>query len=398
MPELCVSPELEVTRAKVRILIVDNEPSIGRLLADKLRPQGFDCAGCRSGQEALNLLDLHKFDAILSDFHMPSMNGLELMRLVRERDPQLAFMLITAVDDARVAIQAMREGSDDYLLKPLDLSAVLVSVKRMLERRKLRIELENYRSHLEEIVEQRTEELRMALRQVGRTYDETLEALASAMDLRDNTTAGHSRRVMAYCVEIAKALGCNEEELRTIARGALLHDIGKIGIADAILAKPSSLTYEERATMETHVRIGYTLLSRVAFLASAAEIILAHHERFDGNGYPRQLAGREIPLGARIFAVADALDAMTSDRPYRAALPFAAAREEILRESGKQFDPRVVSTFLRIDENVWKNIREGKLTPPPDEASTRVTLASYGQRNPQMLTARITGESLPASF
>jgi len=243
----------------------------------------------------------------------------------------------------------------------------LVSINRMLEKRKLRVELENYRLHLEEIVEQRTEELRLALRRIGQTYDETLQALAGAMDLRDNATAGHSRRVMAYCIEIATATGCDAEELKTIARGALLHDIGKIGIPDAILAKPSSLTYSERLRMETHVMIGYTLLNRVAFLSPAAQIVLAHHERFDGRGYPQQLAGTEIPLGARIFAIADTLDAMTSDRPYRRALPYAAAREEIVRESGKQFDPRVVDTFLRIEETVWEDIREGRL----DEALGR---------------------------
>jgi HD-GYP domain-containing protein (c-di-GMP phosphodiesterase class II) len=156
---------------------------------------------------------------------------------------------------------------------------------------------------------------------------------------------------------MAKGLGCSEEQLKQIARGAYLHDIGKIGTPDAILLKPGKLTVEEKAIMETHVRIGYNLVSRIAFLTGAAEIVLTHQERYDGTGYPQGLIGKEIPLGARIFAVADTLDAMTSDRPYRRALPSSAAREEIIRESGQQFDPEVVQVFRSLPEEAWENIR-----------------------------------------
>ena len=175
--------------------------------------------------------------------------------------------------------------------------------------------------------------------------------------MRDNETGGHSQRVTRYSLEIAKALHCNEEELKYIALGAFLHDFGKIGIPDAILLKPGKLTAEETEIMRQHVNIGYDMVKGISFLSGAAEILLAHQEYYDGTGYPRGLKGGQIPLGARIFSVADTLDAMTSDRPYRAALSFQAAREEIVRCSGSQFDPDVVQAFLGISEQAWQRIR-----------------------------------------
>jgi putative nucleotidyltransferase with HDIG domain len=260
----------------------------------------------------------------------------------------------------------------------------------VLERKKLEAELENYRLHLEEIVEQRTSQLHRAKSYIELTYDETLQALAAALDLRDNDTAGHSRRVMEYTVRIAKAVGCTKVQLSNIARGALLHDIGKIGMPDAILRKPGPLTDKERSVMETHVEVGYSLLNHIGFLAGAAEIVLAHHERFDGAGYPQGLRGSEIPLGARIFSVADTLDAITSDRPYRLARTFAVAREEINRESGKQFDPDVVSAFMAIDQGIWPQLRSKKhvvrslgmvrwkVVPPPAQGDHALQLLEAG--------------------
>ncbi len=188
------------------------------------------------------------------------------------------------------------------------------------------------------------------------TCDELIEVLAKTLDLRDNDTAGHSGRVRRYSEEIAKALGCSAEVMKYFARAASLHDVGKIAIPDAILRKHGKLSPEEWRVMETHVWVGFSLLRRIHFLAEVAEIVLAHHERFDGKGYPRGLKGDEIPLGARIFAVSDTLDAMTSDRPYRRALPFAHARQEIVSESGHQFDSKVVEAFLAIPEAVFQQV------------------------------------------
>ncbi len=195
---------------------------------------------------------------------------------------------------------------------------------------------------------------------ISTAYNELLAVLGIALDFRDNETAGHSRRVVRYCQEIARALGCDEQELEQINRGAYLHDLGKIAIPDAILFKKGKLSQEEWNVMRTHAWIGHNLINRISLLASAAEMLLTHHERFDGSGYPRGLKGDEIPLGSRIFAVADSLDAMTSDRPYRKALPFATACEEIVRESGRQFDPNVVKAFLSIPEGLLREVILGE--------------------------------------
>jgi len=346
-----------------QILIVDDEQGIRRYLSYGLGLAGFDCRDASGGSEGLELLETQPFDAVISDLRMPGTSGLEPLKGVREKHPRVAFLMATAVDEARVGIQAMKAGADDYLVKPFQLEVVLTALNRAIEKKRLEREVENYRQRLERMVDQRTRKLRVANKRTEQTYDETLEGLSATLDLRDNETAGHSRRVTRYCLEIAKALGCSSKQLKTIARSALLHDIGKIGIPDAILLKPGKLTEEERAVMETHVRIGYELVSSIAFLAGSAEIVLTHHERYDGRGYPQGLVGDEIPLSARIFAVADTLDAMTSDRPYRRALPYSAAREEITRESERQFDPKVVKGFLAIPEEVLEAIRLGVADP-----------------------------------
>ena len=340
-----------------RILIVDDEQGIRRLLSYGLGLEGFDCSDASGGSEGLKLLETQPFSAVISDLRMPGTSGLELLKGIREKHPQVAFLMATAVDDVRVGVEAMKAGADDYLVKPFQIEAVLTALNGAIEKKRLEREVENYRQRLERMVDQGTRQLRGASERIEETYDHMLEGLSATLDLRDSETAGHSRRVTRYCLEIAEALGYSSEQLKSIARGAGLHDIGKIGIRDAILLKPGKLTEEERAIMETHVRIGYELVSPIAFLAASAEIVLTHHERYDGRGYPQGLVGDEIPLSARIFAVADTLDAMTSDRPYRRARPYSAAREEIIRESGRQFDPKVVNGFLAIPEEVLEAIR-----------------------------------------
>jgi putative nucleotidyltransferase with HDIG domain len=358
---------MEKQNGRSRVLIVDDEPAVRDLLGDKLEGNGFNCRGCSSAQQALERLEQEKYDAVISDLKMPGMSGLDLLKEAAHRYPHMAFLMATGEGDVRVGVEAMKDGADDYLVKPFNLDGVVGSVQRAIEKKRMEAELEKYRSQLEDMVELRTQQLKTAMHRIEQTYDDTLEALGAALDLRDTETAGHSRRVSLYCLEIARAMGCNSEQLKTIVRGAYLHDIGKIGIPDSILLKEGKLTLEETAVMQTHVRIGYEVISRIPFLAAAAEIVLSHQERYDGTGYPQGLMAEEIPLGARIFAVSDTMDAMTSDRPYRKALPFSAAREEISRESGRQFDPDVVRVFLAFPEETWGKIRNdvGRLRGGP---------------------------------
>lgn len=342
-----------------RILIVDDEAAIRQVLVEMLAPRGFEARGCSSAEEALELLQREPFDLVISDLHMPAMSGVELLEKVKDQHPGVAFLMATGVADVRVGIEAMRKGASDYLVKPIGLDSLASSVERALKLKRMEVELANYRRKLERMVEQRTLQLQAAMRRIELTYDETLEALSAALDLRDTETAGHSQRVTRYCLELAQRCGCTPDQMKQLRRGAYLHDIGKIGIPDSILLKEGKLTPEETAVMQGHVRIGYDVVCRIAFLAGAAEIVLTHQECWDGTGYPQGLAAHEIPVGARIFSIADTLDAMTSDRPYRRALELSVAREEISREAGRQFDPDIVRVFLAVPDDVWIAIRLG---------------------------------------
>ena len=346
----------------VRVLIVDDDLALRTILSVMLTQSAFVCRTAASGEEALRLLENQPTDVVISDLRMPGISGMDLLVEVRERYPRLAFLMVTGEDETRVGVRAMQLGADDYLLKPFDADVALGSLYRALQKKKLEREVQEYRLHLEEMVSERTQQLRTALQQTERSYEDTLEALGAAIDLRDSPTAGHSRRVFLYSMELAKSIGGLEQEIRSIAMGAWLHDIGKLATPDRVLLKPGPLTDSEWEIMRRHARIGYDLVKSISFLAGAAEIVLTHHERFDGSGYPQKMKGDEIPFGARIFAVADTLDAMTSDRPYRAALPLQAARDVIERGSGTLFDPLVAAAFLRVPGETWETIAKQTVT------------------------------------
>ncbi len=344
-------------RKAARILVVDDEPHVRIMIGATLESQGYDVQLAAGSREALEMVGRRTYDLVLTDIVMQDGNGIVLLERIHQHHAHLPVVMVTAVHDIGVAIDSMRRGAYDYLLKPFERDALLSTVHRALDHRQAVEESQHYRQSLEEEVRARTELLRQAVEDLEHSYDVTLEALGDALDLKDSETEGHSKRVTAYTIALARAIGITAGEIKMIARGAFLHDIGKMAIPDEILRKPGKLTAEEQSVMREHCSRGYAMLRKIPFLSEAAEIVYTHQEHHDGTGYPSELRGTDIPIGSRIFAVADALDAITSDRPYRKARSFDAARQEILRCSGTQFDPTVVEAFLKIPNELWHELR-----------------------------------------
>lgn len=358
--------------ATPNILVVDDQETITELLDEFLRSQGYECVTASSAPQALHRFEEQPFDVMFCDIQMPEMTGLDLLRTVKERGYDTTVVMVSALHDTRRAIDALRCGAYDYIVKPFQLDEVDFSLQRVLEHRRLVKENRLYQSNLENLVSERTQQLQLVnadLRDTGqrlsdtvdelyRTYRSTLGALAAALDLRDNETKGHSERVVAYSLRLGRQLGLSQEDLLGLEQGALLHDIGKIGVRDAVLLKPAKLTAEEWVEMRQHTTYGVQILKGVEFLRAAVPVVGQHHEFFDGSGYPAGLSGEEIHIFARIFSVADTLDAMTSNRPYRKMLSFEAAATEVQRCSGWQYDPRVVQAFLQVPLSEWKEIKE----------------------------------------
>jgi len=344
-------------RRSARILVIDDEAHVRSMMGSTLERQGYDVQLASSGYEALQILDQNAFDLVLADILMQDVNGIAVLDHLHAQQPQLPVVMVSAVHDISVVIDAMRRGAYDYVLKPFEHEHLVNTVERALDHRRALQDTHNYQQNLEQVVRARTEMLRLAMENLEHSYDVTLEALGDALDLKDSETEGHSKRVTAYTIALARAIGIAPAEVKVIARGAFLHDIGKMAIPDEILRKPGKLSTEEQEIMREHCTRGYHILRKIPFLAGAAEIVFSHQEHYDGSGYPNGLRGSETPIGARIFAVADTLDAITSDRPYRKARSFDAAREEILRCSGTQFDPGVVEAVLKISNDLWHELR-----------------------------------------
>ncbi|MEP6620038.1 MAG: HD domain-containing phosphohydrolase [bacterium] len=334
-------------------LIVDDEPRLRQVLVHLMRNDGFTCLEAGNGEEALAHLEQHTVKLVMSDLRMPKMDGLELLRQIRGRWPDIAVVMITAVADVEVAVSCLAIGAMDYLTKPFHLEEVRARVAQALEKRRLVVENRGYQESLQEKVAaqaRRLEELFLA----------SIQSLAEALEVKDPYTRGHSIRVSHYSVCIAKELGLDGELLRQIELGGHVHDIGKIGVREDVLNKPGKLTDAEYEHIMTHPMVGWRILAPLLGETPVAlNIVRSHHERFDGRGVPDRIAGHAISLEARIAAVADSFDAMTSDRPYRPdGLSVEAAVAEIVRCSGSQFDPDIVAAMVRA-------VDEGRLTLLP---------------------------------
>ena len=352
-----------MTNKQASILIVDDDEQIRRFIVSALGSR-YLCLTASTAEEASQILSVTPVNLLLIDISMPGRSGLEFCRIVQRRWPEIVVVMVSGHTDIESAIEAMKQGAFDYIVKPFDLARLDVAVERALLFQELVVARREHEHALENEVLERTRELRSVNNTLNQTlealytnYRATLGALDEALEARDCETRGHSGRVVAYCLRLGKEMGLTHSLLIALEQGAMLHDIGKIGVRDSILLKAGPLTQAEWIEMREHINHGLRIIERIDFLRGARPVVGQHHEKFNGDGYPLGLHGDEIHVNARIFAVADAFDAITSDRPYRAAADYNHARSEIVTSSGTHFDPKVVAAFLRVSESEWIGIR-----------------------------------------
>jgi putative nucleotidyltransferase with HDIG domain len=335
-----------------QILIVDDEEVMCSILARRLTREGYPCVTANDGREALQYFYKHPFSLIISDIKMPEMDGLALLKRVKATNPKMMVIMVTAFPEIDLAVEAMHLGAYDFIIKPADLDLVILSVKKALEKKRLEEEIVAYRSHLERLVEERTTKLQQAYRILKKAHLDSVKVLVEAIDAKDPYTRGHSDRVTRMSLKIAFQFGFAEDRLESLEYGALLHDIGKIGIKDEVLQKPGALNSEEYQYIQEHPLIGVKIIEGLDFFKDKIPMIRHHHEHYDGSGYPDGLLGAAIPLEARIIAVPDAFDAMTSARPHRGMMPLQDVLMELEKCKGTQFDPKILEIFLH--EKIYK--------------------------------------------
>ena len=335
------------------IFVVDDEVSLLETLERGLRRPGHIVRTFDNVDDALDALLISPPDLLLTDVRMPGHDGFWLLDQVLAQSPNVGVLMMTALGDVKTALKCIRAGAIDYLSKPFGIEELQLAVG--MAEQKLQLVRENREHRIR--LETQSVELRRALQKVNQLLHCSMDMLVRALDWRERETKNHSCRVALFATAIGREMQLDRPMLDSLLMGGLLHDIGKIGVSDSILLKPGPLDEREREAMVLHPEIGYDIVSETLFVADARDIVLHHHERFDGTGYPHQLRGTEIPLQARIFALADTLDAITSQRPYRSAQPFEHALAEIQRHAGLQFDPEVVAAFGRVEVSEWDRIR-----------------------------------------
>jgi len=356
--------------AKPRILIVDDEAEVRGVLHDLLS-FSYECGEAASAEDALAQLRASEYQLVISDITMSGMSGLEMIPHVKVISPDTVIVMISGMQTIESAINALRLGAFDYLMKPFDLRQAEAAVERALEHHELIVAKRRYENHLEELVTQRTAELDDALGSLENAYRSTLQALTAALETRDAETHGHSERVVTFSLRLGREYGLTGPQMKALEFGSLLHDIGKIGVPDAILRKPAKLTDEEWVRMREHPVHGQQILRGIKFLEGAARVVAQHHEKWDGSGYPLGMKAEEIDICARIFSVADAFDAITSNRVYREGRSYDAAAQELDEWASRQFDPKVVEAFHRVPPEDWEELRRKSLLRKPSESEWR---------------------------
>ena len=322
------------------LLIVDDEAGIRKVLHQKLAREGYRCKEAATAEKALDILAASPIALVILDIRLPGKSGTELLPEIKSGYPDTAVVMATVISKVSVATQCLKQGADDYICKPFDLDEVTLSIQRALEKRSLRLKIKEYQQYLEEKVEEQTLE-------ISNIFLGAIEALASALEAKDKYTGGHSRRVGEIALALGTELGLSAQDLEDLRWGSLLHDVGKIAVDQLIQNKPGSLTSEEYEHIMIHTSVGADIV-RPVVNEKITEMIEHHHDHYDGYGLNQVVAGKDIPLGARILAVADAFDALTSDRPYRPAVSREEALDEIKRCVGTQFDPVVANAFFTI--------------------------------------------------
>jgi putative two-component system response regulator len=323
------------------ILVVDDEQLVRDMLSRRLEKFDFHCMTADNGHNALELISKNNISLVLLDISMPGMSGIDVLTRIKEEHADIVVIMITAVVDVNIVVKAMKSGAYDYLIKPIEMEILNISIARAIEYRNLILDNKEYQRNLEKKLAEQTEEIQ-------KTFINTVMALVNALEAKDEYTHGHSERVTDIAIKIALELGIDETNVEKIRLAGLLHDIGKIGVREHILNKPGKLTEEEFEQVKTHSKIGEHILRPVIKDKDILDMVIHHHERCDGMGYPDGLVDSQISVQASILAVADAYDAMTSDRPYRKALSIKEARLEFEHFTGIQFRPLVVDALFSI--------------------------------------------------
>jgi putative two-component system response regulator len=331
-----------------QILIVDDDESICRLIKRLLNTSGYGCTIANNAADARNYIRVRNFDLILCDVRMPGESGIDFIRYSLAEYRETAVIIVTGVDDQEIANSALEMGAYGYIIKPFKPNEIINNVANALRRRKLRIDNRLHRENLEKVVSERTEALQVTLNDLQRSMEGIIRAMAKTVEMRDPYTAGHQQRVASLARAIAKEMGLSEEQAEGIYMAGIIHDLGKISIPSEILSKPGKITKIEFSLIKTHPRIGYDILKNIEFPWPVAQVVLQHHERMDGSGYPQGLSGNDILLDARILGVADVVEAMASHRPYRPGLGIDKALEEIVQKQGILYDTEVVEACLKV--------------------------------------------------